>query len=116
VTAHTSGSTSSSSTTTSTGPRIPAYDYAAPTEANAVAALQRVWGAERGSQIWLKACRDAGLQPGRVDTLARLESVNASLATQGGATATVARSIEIRMRTYTRLAARAATTGGGSAR
>jgi hypothetical protein len=113
VTAHTSGSTSSS---TSTAPRIPAYDYAAPTEADAVAALHRVWGEERGSRAWLEACRHAGLRPGGVDTLPRLERVNASLATQGGATATVARSIEIRIRTYTRLAARAATTGGGSAR
>lgn len=91
--------------------RLPLYDLALPTEADAVAALRRVWGAERGSQAWLQACRDAGLQPGRVDTIARLESVNAALAARGGAIATVARSIEIRIRTYTRLAARAAATG-----
>ena len=91
--------------------RLPGYNVGLPTEADAVAALHRVWGPERGSQTWLQACRDAGLQPGRIDTVARLESVVAALAARGGATATVARSIEIRIRTYTRLAARAGTTG-----
>lgn len=90
---------------------IPGYGLARPSEADAVAALHRVWGAERGSRAWLDACRAAGLQPGRVDTVERLERVSAALAAAGGATATVARSIEIRIRTYTRLAARAAATG-----
>lgn len=94
--------------------RIPVYNVSLPTEADAVAALHRVWGAERGSQAWLQACRDAGLHPGRIDTLARLESVNAALAARGGATATVARSIEIRIRTYNRLSARAAATGAAT--
>ena len=94
--------------------RLPGYDVSLPTEADALAALHRVWGAERGSQAWLQACRGAGLQPGRVNTLARLESVNAALASRGGANATVARSIEIRIRTYTRLATRAAATGAAT--
>ena len=99
-------------TTQQTGStRLPGYNLGCPTEADAVAALHRVWGAERGSRAWLEACRLAGLQPGRVDTIARLESVSAALAAAGGATATVARSIEIRIRTYNRLAARVAATG-----
>ena len=91
--------------------RVPGYDLAAPTEADVVAALQRVWGAERAPRMWSQACRDADIPVGRVDTLDRLETVSRALAAQGGAAATLARSIEIRIRTYVRLQRRA--TGGG---
>lgn len=94
-------------------PSIPAYGYAAPTEADVCASLARVFGAERATAEWASACRAAGLEPGRLTTASQLERAAASLARQGAAQATVARALEIRMRTYDRLAARASVTAGG---
>ena len=91
--------------------RIPAYDYAAPSEADALAALQRVFGPARGVEVWTRACVDAGLAAGAVTGSADVSRATDSLARQGGAAATVARAITIRMRTFDRLAARAAGTG-----
>ncbi|HEX8360750.1 MAG TPA: hypothetical protein VF613_11600 [Longimicrobium sp.] len=95
---------------TSTPAAIPGYKLQPPGEADACAALQRVFGAERGSERWSLACRAAGLRRGRVSTADELGRAVEALAEQGGATAVVARSLEIRLRTYARLAAR--TTGG----
>ena len=88
--------------------RIPAYDYGAPTEAEVVASLARVFGAERGGAAWASACRRAGSSAGSVATTQQLERCARALAEEGGAYATVARSVDIRMRTYHRLAAMAA--------
>ena len=94
--------------------RLPGYDLSAPAEADAVAALGRVFGAERAAQRWADACAAAGLAPGRVRTPAQLEQACRALAGQGGPAAAVARSLEIRTRTYHRLAGKAAaTTAGG---
>jgi hypothetical protein len=87
---------------------IPGYNLHPPSEADAGAALRRVFGAERASERWELACRDAGLARGRVSTPEQLGRVVEALARQGGATAVVARSLEIRLRTYARLAARGA--------
>ena len=94
--------------------RLPGYALAAPTEDDAVAALERVFGPERGRARWSDACRIVGLYAGQVRAGAPLERATQSLAMQGGAAAAVARSITIRMRTHTQLAARsaAASTGG----
>ncbi len=89
---------------------LPGYSLTPPAEADALAALQRVFGAERGAERWNEACRAAGLTPGRVRA-EELERAIEALAAQGGATAVVARSLEIRLRTYTRLAANALTAG-----
>src|SRR5215207_119581 len=91
--------------------RVPAYDYGAPSEVDAIAALQRVFGDARGRDVWSGACRDAGLVAGRIVGGDALTRATEGLARQGGAAATVARAITIRMRTYERLAARAAGTG-----
>ncbi|HET7190048.1 MAG TPA: hypothetical protein VFI52_17975 [Gemmatimonadaceae bacterium] len=64
--------------------------------------------------MWSDACALAGLAPGAVSTTTDLERVARSLASQGGAAATVARSITIRLRTYNQLAARAAATKTGA--
>ena len=94
--------------------RIPGYDLALPGEADVVSALDRVFGAEQGTHRWREACRVAGVFVGRVKGDDQLGRAVKALATQDGASAAVARSIEIRMRTYARLAARAkATTTGG---
>ena len=85
-------------------PRLPGYDLHEPTEDDARASLQRVFGAERGSDLWMQACRDAGLFPGQVRTTILLDRAAKALAAQGGAAAIVARSVEIRLRTYARLA------------
>lgn len=88
-------------------PGIPGYDgFRAPTEADARAALQRVFGAERAAERWTQACRDAGLAVGRVDGAPSLARAVQALAAQGGPSTAIARSIEIRMRTHTRLAAK----------
>ena len=95
--------------------RIPGYDLAMPGEPDVTAALERVFGREQGEARWKDACRTAGVFVGRVRGLDQLERATQALGAQGGASASVARSIEIRMRTYTRLAARAksaASTGG----
>ncbi len=89
---------------------LPGYKLQPPNEADAGAALQRVFGPERAAERWTLACEGAGLVPGRVSTAEQLGRVVESLAQQGGATAVVARSLEIRLRTYARLAAR--TPGG----
>lgn len=97
---------------TPTGPpRLPGYDLSEPTEADACAALQRVFGMERGTERWSQACHDAGLFPGQVRSTNLLDRVAKSLAAQGGAASTVARSVEIRLRTYARLAATAGRPG-----
>ena len=88
-------------------PGIPGYDgFRAPTEADARAALQRVFGPERGAERWTQACREAGVAVGRVDGAEPLTRAVRALAAQGGPSTAVARSIEIRMRTHTRLAAK----------
>ena len=85
---------------------LPGYNLAAPTEADAIGALERVFGVERGRTLWSDACAMAGLGVGKASTGAALERAVQSLASQGGAAATVARSMSIRMRTYAQLAAR----------
>lgn len=92
--------------------RLPGYDLHEPTEADARASLQRVFGPARADDFWRQACRDAGLAPGGVASAPQLARVVQALAAQGGPAAAVARSVEIRMRTYARLAATAATAGG----
>jgi len=87
---------------------IPGYSLRPPGEADARAALQRVFGEERGGERWSQACRAAGLTPGRVEDGEPFERVVEALSAQGGSTAVVARSMEIRLRTYARLAAHAA--------
>lgn len=90
--------------------RIPVYNFSVPREADAVAALHRVWGPERGDRLWERACQLAGVRPGHARDVDQLTRATAALAQEGGATATVARSIEIRLRTHARLAAKAAGT------
>lgn len=94
-------------------PRIPGYELRAPTEADALAALQRVFGPERGADQWARACTQAGLHTGAIHTADELERASQALFANGGPGAAIARSIQIRMRTYTRLAALAAATAGG---
>lgn len=94
--------------------RIPGYDLNPPSEADAIAALHRVFGPERGAEHWAEACRAAGLAPGRVGSGAPLGRAAAALAAQGGPCAALARSIEIRIRTHARLANLAAATQGGA--
>lgn len=100
------------STPPTTPARIRAYDLTAPTEADAVAALHRVFGAARGTEAWATACRSAGLSAGSIASVDQLQRAAEALATQGGAAPTVARAITLRVRTYNWLAARAAATGG----
>lgn len=92
--------------------RLPGYDLREPVEADARASLQRVFGPERGEERWSQACRQAGLAVGGVRTRVQLVQAVQALAAQGGASVAVARSVEIRLRTYARLAANAATAGG----
>lgn len=86
--------------------RIEDYGYSAPSEGEVVASLTRVFGPDRGADIWARACGIAFLSVGQVRTLLQLERCANALAVEGGAAATVARSVEIRLRTYNRLAAR----------
>lgn len=97
------------------GKVLPGYALAQPREADALAALQRVFGADRGRALWADACGLAGVREGEALTPALLERTLESLASQGGAAATVARSIGIRMRTWNQLAARSAAATGGRA-
>ena len=87
---------------------IPGYNLTPPAEADAVAALQRVYGEAKGADHWAAACRAAKILPGWVRSRDALNGVLLALAEQGGPQAVVARSMEIRLRTYDRLAARAA--------
>ncbi|MET0396241.1 MAG: hypothetical protein ABW277_05425 [Longimicrobiaceae bacterium] len=93
--------------------RLPGYDLQEPSEADAVAALERVFGPERAADRWSRACRDAGVLAGHLATGAQLGRAVAALAEQGGTTAVVARSMEIRMRTFARLSAGAAAVAAG---
>ncbi len=81
---------------------IPGYNLEEPTERDALAALQRVFGAAKAETHWAAACADAALRHGRVKPGAELAKAADALKTQGGAAAVVARSIEIRMHTYYR--------------
>jgi hypothetical protein len=100
----------------STRTPIPGYSLHPPGEADARAALQRVFGAERGGERWAEACRAAGLQVGGVEYGPPFERAVAALSAQGGPTAVVARSMEIRLRTYARLAANGAAAAAGASR
>jgi hypothetical protein len=88
-------------------PAIPGYNLTPPGEADAVAAVQRVYGDEKGVEIWKSACQGAKILPGWVRGRDQLERVLQCLAAQGGPQGVIARSMEIRLRTYDRLAARA---------
>ncbi len=94
-------------------PRLAGYDLREPTEDDARESLRRVFGAERGAERWTAACQEAGLAVGRVGGTAHLQRAVRALSAQGGPAAAVARSVEIRIRTYARLAANAAATPGG---
>ncbi len=93
--------------------RLPGYDLREPTEDDARESLRRVFGAERGAERWEGACREAGLTVGRVVGTSLLQRAVQALSAQGGPAAAVARSVEIRIRTYARLAANAAAPSGG---
>jgi hypothetical protein len=92
--------------------RLPGYDLREPTEDDARESLRRVFGAERGAERWTAACREAGLAAGRVGSTELLWRAVQALSAQGGPAAAVARSVEIRIRTYARLAGAAAPSGG----
>ena len=94
------------STSSSSTKKLAGYNLAAPTESDAVAALERVFGAARGRTAWSDACGMAGVTQGTAHSGPLLARVIQALAAQGGAAATIARSIEIRARTYTQIAAR----------
>jgi len=96
--------------------RVPGYRLDMPTEADAVAALRRVFGPERGDSLWADACHLVGVVPGTVRTPGELERVTQALAQAPGAPAAVARSIEIRMRTHAQLAAGAVAARAGAQR
>ena len=78
------------------------------------AALERVYGAERATRVWADCCARASVPVGQVNTAERLDRAVQALAAEGGASATVARSIVIRLRTYAQLAARNAATNTGA--
>ena len=101
---------------TSGPPPIPGYSLHPPSEPDARAALERVFGPERAAERWSDACRAAGVAPGAVGTGAPFERVVEALQAQGGATEMVARSIVIRQRTYNRLSANAAAAPAGGSR
>jgi hypothetical protein len=82
------------------------YNLIEPSEQDARSALQRVFGAADGESRWLQACAEAGLRSGLVRPGDDLERATSALALQGGATAAVARSVLIRMRTFYRIASR----------
>ena len=96
--------------------KVPGYSLAAPTETDALAALERVFGRKRGRALWSDACGLAGLDVGQASTGAALERALQSLAAQGGAAATVSRSVVIRMRTYSQLVARSLAGNNGARR
>jgi hypothetical protein len=90
---------------------IPGYNLTPPGESDALAAVQRVYGEEKGGELWKSACHAARVPPGWVRSRDTLERVLGALGEQGGPQGVIARSMEIRLRTYDRLAARA---GGGT--
>lgn len=92
-------------------PRLAGYELREPMEEDALMSLQRVFGADRGTLLWAQACREAGLFPGQVRTTTLLERAVKALSAQGGAAGVVARSVEIRLRTFARLAATAGRQG-----
>jgi hypothetical protein len=88
-------------------PPIPGYNLSPPGESDALAAVQRVYGEEKGTEHWKAACLAAKVLPGFVRSRETLERVLVALGGQGGPQGVIARSMEIRLRTYDRLAARA---------
>jgi hypothetical protein len=100
---------------TGTAPRIAGYELSLPTEQDAVAALTRVFGADRAQTAWAAACRGALVTVGAVTSPVALERVADALAKLGAAEAAVGRSIAIRLRTYARLSARGNTPNSSSA-
>jgi hypothetical protein len=94
----------------SSSPPIASHGYAAPTAADSLAALTRVVGPERAEVLWSEACRGAGLaHAGDPLSLEELQATSEQLRAHGGAIATVAYAMQIRLRTYARLAARGQT-------
>lgn len=87
-------------------PRIKDYDLSAPTEQSALVSLTKVFGAERAAELWERACQSSGYAVGHVTSPRQVERCAIALVLNGGACATVGRSVEIRLRTYYRLASR----------
>ena len=102
------------SISSSSSKKLAGYNLSAPTESDAIAALERVFGSVRGRTTWEDACGIAGVTPGTAHPGPPLERVIQALASQGGAAATIARSIEIRARTYTQIAARQSPPSSGA--
>jgi len=96
------------------GATVASHAYRGPTATDSEAALARVVGPERGAELWAEACQAAGVRAGNDATPDELQRATDFLVAQGGAVATVARAIQIRIRTYERLAARGATAQGAS--
>ena len=90
--------------------RLPGYDLSAPTEATALASLERVFGVDRGREAWALACSSAGLVMGFVHSADALQRATSALSAQGRAAASIARSITIRARTHAQLLARSGAT------
>lgn len=95
--------------------RIPGYDLEPLTEADVRAMLARVFGSERASALWTDARRAAAVGSRDAGTPEELRRVAAALGEMGGAMSTIARTIDIRLRTYARLAARSTTQTGARA-
>jgi hypothetical protein len=94
-------------------PRIPGYEFTSPMEADAVAALIRVFGPQQGREVWRDVCRAARVPEGmvRAEDMPRLAD---ALVSEPGAVSAVGRSLQIRLRTHARLAERAARTRTGA--
>jgi hypothetical protein len=95
---------------------IPGYNLSPPGQAEVCAALQRVFGAEKGTRAWAEVCDSCDLRPEWIRSRAELEQALAAWARLGGVHAVVARSMEIRLRTYDRLSARGVAPATGGAR
>lgn len=85
---------------------IAAHAYTGPTPAAAVVALGRAVGVERAGALWQGACETAGLHAPERMSGDEMQRVAAALAAHGGPVASAARALQIRLRTYARLAAR----------
>ncbi|QJR36535.1 hypothetical protein [Gemmatimonas groenlandica] len=89
---------------------IPGYNLVEPSERDARATVQRVFGAANGDARWTQACELVNARPGSVAPGDELRAVAAALGLQGGAAATLGRSIEIRILTYYQLPLTASST------
>ncbi|HEU0015403.1 MAG TPA: hypothetical protein VFQ45_17065 [Longimicrobium sp.] len=80
--------------------RLPGYDLARPTPADATAFLARAMSADQAVRTWLRACREAGVAPHAAMGVDDMLAAARRLAAEPDVAGVIGNALVIRLRTY----------------